>query len=133
MNHNADTMFAVSSSGMLYRYTRATDTWTDLASGNTTLQKDWRGIGVNSDGTQMVAAAKGNGLWRSIDGGLTWATITDATVYGKGWTGAALTADGGSIFASAEGPGIFRSTDLGKFSIFLHDALAGESLGSYLT
>jgi len=119
MDKDAETMFAVSSSGLIYRYTSAADTWVDLANGNATLNKDWRGIGTNIDGTQVVAAANGGGLWRSVNGGSTWAQITNATMSSISWTGAALSTYGTIIVASAEGSGsgLYRSIDFGELCV----------------
>jgi hypothetical protein len=119
MDKDAETMFAVSSNGQIYRYTSAADTWVDLANGNATLNKDWRGIGTNIDGTQVVAAANGGGLWRSVNGGSTWAQITNATMSSIPWTGAALSTYGTIIVASAVSPGsgLYRSIDFGELCV----------------
>jgi photosystem II stability/assembly factor-like uncharacterized protein len=108
---NAETIFGVAQSAI---YKGSGSTWTDLVNGNSTLGLDWRGIGVSADGMQVMAAANNGGLWRSVNGGTTWAKVTNATMDFRGWTGVALSADGQKILASSEDSGgLFRSTDFG--------------------
>ena len=113
MDAKATTFWAVAY-GLIYKG-NADRTWTELVNDNSTLMLDWRGIGVSADGVQVVAGALGGGLWRSVDGGLSWTKITDDTMSSIGWTGAAPSADGSRILASAESPGqgLYLSDDFG--------------------
>lgn len=115
MDAEATTFWAVAY-GLIYKGS-ADGTWTELVNGNSTLMLDWRGIGVSADGVQVVAGALHGGLWRSMDGGLSWTKITDDTMSSIGWTGAAPSADGSRILASAESPGqgLYHSDDFGTY------------------
>ena len=112
MTPDAETIFAV---GISKIYKRSVGVWTELVNGNVTLSLEWRGVGVTADGMQVVAGALQAGLWRSIDGGISWYKLTNSSMDARGWTGVALSAGGRQIFCSAEntGRGLFRSIDFG--------------------
>lgn len=111
MSYDAEIMY-VAANGQMYKK-GAAGGWVDLVNGNSTLAKDWRSMSTSPDGVVVMAAGYKQGLWRSLDGGLTWANMLNATMSGKQWTGVAMSADGSKIVASNEGPGVFRSTDFG--------------------
>jgi hypothetical protein len=76
--------------------------WTQTAAPAET----WRSIACSSDGTRLIAAGD-EGIYGSLDGGLTWLFL-NATPSGS----VACSADGTKIIASASGA-VYTSTDSG--------------------
>jgi photosystem II stability/assembly factor-like uncharacterized protein len=114
MSYNAEIMY-VAALGQMFK-NGAAGGWVDLVNGNSTLALDWRSMSTSPDGVVVMGAAYTQGLWRSSDGGSTWANMLNATMSARKWTGVAMSADGSKIVGSAEGPGVFRSTDFGRYT-----------------
>ncbi len=112
-SYDAEIMY-VAALGQMYKK-GAVGGWVDLVNGNSTLALDWRSMSTSPDGMVVMGAAYIQGLWRSSDGGSTWANMLNATMSARAWTGVAMSADGSKVVASAEGPGVFRSADFGTY------------------
>lgn len=88
--------------GQIYISTNFGSTWIQATNAPVL---DWRSVACSADGNKLVAVAYGDGIYRSIDGGLTW-TATSALK--TNWVSVASSADGDSLAALAE---VFPSFD----------------------
>ena len=60
---------------------------------------NWYSIACSADGMRSVAAAYGNGIYTSADGGMTWSSNNIPGVTNGAWESVSLSADGLTIFA----------------------------------
>ena len=70
--------------------------------------RSWRGVATH-DGVTVYAAGYNDVLYKSIDGGATWAALSSGSRY---WHGVA-THDGVTVYAAVYGGVIYKSTDGG--------------------
>jgi photosystem II stability/assembly factor-like uncharacterized protein len=82
--------------------------------------------GVASQPLVYYFGATGGGVWKTIDGGINWEPITDASVFGTGSVGAIALSDSdpNTIYVGmgesairgnvSHGDGVYKSTDAGK-------------------
>jgi hypothetical protein len=74
----------------------------------------WQSVASSADGNKLTAAADGDGIYRSVDGGLTW-TATSATK--ANWVSVASSADGNKLASLARvfpPPDFYTSSDSGN-------------------
>jgi hypothetical protein len=69
--------------------------------------QNWDSIASSSDGSKLVASAFGDGVYISMDSGLTW-TETNST--SGNWRCVACSADGSKLFAARYGGGIYTNS-----------------------
>jgi photosystem II stability/assembly factor-like uncharacterized protein len=74
--------------------------------------KNWCAVASSSDGTKLMAAVSGGGIYVSTNSGVTW-NLSGAPT--RGWYSIAASADGSNLVASATGnsAGIYTSTTMG--------------------
>jgi hypothetical protein len=134
MSGNGSTIVAgqsnVGGSGLLYvsintLFTKTinTSTWIpnsipasiNVQSGSITLT-DVRGIATSDVGTVVLADRAGRGLYISQNNGLTWGTVSSATLPSISFSCVDISADGTKIVAAANviGQGLFLSTNTGS-------------------
>ncbi len=63
----------------------------------TAMNASWVGVAMSADGTKLVAAAVGSGIWTSQDAGQTW--VTNNVPPGIVWSAVASSADGNKLVA----------------------------------
>ena len=85
-------------------------TWTkrDPAGGG----RKWNAIASSSDGTKIVAATEGNGIYRSANRGSTWSLLSGAGSWV--FTSIASSSDGTTIAATVQSGNIWVSLDSGS-------------------
>jgi len=88
-------------------------TWTALTMPSLSQYQSWQGIASSADGTKLVAAAVGVGLYTSTDAGVTWTARTFVSSSTEGWSRIASSADGTHLVAAVIGGPLYTSTDSG--------------------
>ena len=73
---------------------------------------DWHALAMSADGTKLVGAMYGGGIWTSSDSGVTW--LNRSTASGnRGWTGVAVSQTSNVIYGVVPYEGVWRSADFG--------------------
>ena len=88
--------------GYIYISNNSGDTWRKA----NTPARNWSGVALSADGTELVACAIDNYIYRSKDSGITWSTNTISA----NWTGVASSTDGTRLAACSYN-GIYTYTD----------------------
>lgn len=86
------------------------DTWQATGSGS----RNWRGVAISGDGRLLIAGDYGTPdapgqLYRSVDGGATWAAVRSP----NRWVAVSMSADGTHVVAAAQGLSLLISNDRG--------------------
>jgi uncharacterized repeat protein (TIGR02543 family) len=73
---------------------------------------NWHGLAMSADGTKLVGAKYGGGIWTSSDSGTTW--INRSTASGnRNWTGVTVSQSSNVIYGVIPYGGVWRSPDFG--------------------
>ncbi|MDA8428742.1 MAG: tail fiber domain-containing protein [Geobacteraceae bacterium] len=73
--------------------------------------KIWRSLASSADGSKFYAAAYGDYIWKSVDGGASWAISGNASV--QNWQAIASSSDGTKLIAAVSGGLLYTSSDSG--------------------
>jgi photosystem II stability/assembly factor-like uncharacterized protein len=80
--------------------------WTPSDANNLT----WESVAASADGTRMIAAAQGTGLYISYNSGANWTQINPNTFQ---WRAVASSSDGSKLFAAVFGGSIYTNSGTG--------------------
>jgi hypothetical protein len=72
--------------------------------------QNWDSIASSSDGSKLIAAVYGGGIYVSVDSGVTW-TETNSTA--GSWRSVACSSNGSKLFAALYGGGIYTNSATG--------------------
>ncbi|MGH7989505.1 MAG: WD40/YVTN/BNR-like repeat-containing protein, partial [Limisphaerales bacterium] len=72
--------------------------------------QNWDSIASSSDGSKLIAAVSGGGIYFSANSGVTW---TETNMTSASWSSVACSSDGSKLFAARLGSGIYTNSATG--------------------
>jgi photosystem II stability/assembly factor-like uncharacterized protein len=88
----------------------------------------WNTVAMDSDGSNLIAAANTGRLYTSDDSGTTWEERQPAGDTSKNWNGVASDSDGSNLIAAASSGRLYTSSDSGETWIERQPAGAANKL-----